>query len=117
MISKSILGLGPKEDNIHILFYNDLVLPCYPDIGKYFLFGICYLFIDVKQLWHGQIIPDEHDLQARLQKAGLKGLDVIQEKPKQVTSNKRPSTNRYRRIKMTNTHLEDFDFSKEYSGD
>jgi len=52
-----------------------------------------------------------------LQKAGLKGLDVIQEKPKQLNSNKRPSSNRYRRIKMTNTHLEDFDFSKEYSGD
>lgn len=74
--------------------------------------------LDVKLLWHGQIIPDEHDLQTRLQKAGLKGLDVIQEKPKQASSNKRPSSNRYRRIKMTNTHLEDFDFSKEYnSGD
>ena len=33
MASKSILGLGPKEDNIHILFYNDLPLPCYPDLG------------------------------------------------------------------------------------
>jgi hypothetical protein len=76
-----------------------------------------YQFLDVKQLWHGQIIPDEHDLQVRLEKAGLKGLDVIQEKPKQAGSNKRPSSNRYRRIKMTNTHLEDFDFSKEYSGD
>ena len=35
MISKHIMGLGPKEDNIHILFYNDLVLPNYPDLGKY----------------------------------------------------------------------------------
>lgn len=33
MVSKSILGLGPKEDNIHILFYNDVVLPSYPDAG------------------------------------------------------------------------------------
>lgn len=118
MASKNILGLGPKEDNIHILFYNDLVLPNYPDLGKYKNVIESIIFVlDVKQLWHGQIIPDEHDLQARLQKAGLKGLDVIQEKPKQVSSNKRPSSNRYRRIKMTNTHLEDFDFSKEYSGD
>jgi hypothetical protein len=74
-----------------------------------------FTFIDVKQLWHGQIIPDEHDLQARLQKAGLKGLDVVHEKPKILNSNKRPSSNRYRRIKMTNTHLEDFDFSKDFS--
>jgi hypothetical protein len=34
MTSKHILGLGPKEDNIHILLYNDLVLPNYPDLGK-----------------------------------------------------------------------------------
>lgn len=35
MLSKSILGLGPKEDNIHILFHNDLLLPSYPDLGKF----------------------------------------------------------------------------------
>lgn len=81
-----------------------------------FIVNDLLLILDVRQLWHGQIIPDEHDLQARLQKAGLKGLDVIQEKQKQTSTNKRPSSNRYRRIKMTNTHLEDFDFSKEYNG-
>ena len=75
------------------------------------------MFLDVKQLWHGQIIPDEHDLQSRLQKAGLKGLEVIQEKPKLVQTGKKPSSNRFRRVKMTNTHLEDFDFSKEYAGE
>lgn len=71
----------------------------------------------MKQLWHGQIIPDEFDLQSRLQNAGLKGLEVIPEKPRQNFSNKRSSNNRYRRVKMTNTHLADFDFSKEYSGE
>lgn len=33
MASKMILGLGNKEDNIHILFSNDLILPSYPDLG------------------------------------------------------------------------------------
>ena len=79
------------------------------------MFNFTKIDLDVKQLWHGQIIPDEYDLQIRLQKAGLKGLDVIHEKPKQASSNKKSSSNRYRRIKMTNTHLEDFDFSKEYT--
>ena len=78
------------------------------------IFLIC---IDVKQLWHGQIIPDEHDLQSRLQNAGLKGLEVVQEKHKVVQTGKKPSSNRFRRVKMTNTHLEDFDFSKEYTGE
>lgn len=44
MSSKSVLGLGSKEDNIHILFYNDLVLPNYPDIGKRPLFDCIDLF-------------------------------------------------------------------------
>ena len=40
------MGLGPKEDNIHILFYNDLVLPSYPDSGIYLIFMalIDYIF-------------------------------------------------------------------------
>ena len=34
MTAKQVLGLGPKEDSINILFYNDLVLPIYPDAGN-----------------------------------------------------------------------------------
>jgi hypothetical protein len=40
MSSKTILGLGYKEDNIHILFYNDMVLPSYPDSGIYYIFCV-----------------------------------------------------------------------------
>lgn len=66
---KQILGFGPKDDTITTIFYNDLVLSVYPD-------G------DIKKLWHGQIIPDEHDLHMQLERAGLKTLEVAQEHSK-----------------------------------
>jgi hypothetical protein len=69
MTGKQLLGFGPKEDVTNMVFYNDLILPIYPDA-------------DIKKLWHGQIVPDEHDLQVQLEKAGLKGMEVVQEKPK-----------------------------------
>lgn len=88
MAAKQVLGLGPKEESINILFYNDLVLPCYPDSGTVIvtlnIHLMLILFLDVKKLWHGQIIPDEHDLQVQLEAAGLKGIEVEKEKPIKV---------------------------------
>lgn len=83
MAAKQVLGLGPKEDSINILFYNDLVLAVYPDAGKipkYFSKSNIFS-TEVKKLWHGQLIPDEHDLQVQLEAAGLKGIEVIKDKP------------------------------------
>lgn len=40
----------------------------------------------MKKLWHGQIIPDEHDLQVQLEAAGLKGIEVAKEKPVKVAN-------------------------------
>lgn len=87
MAAKQVLGLGPKEDSINILFYNDLVLPVYPDAGKFFKYSNKFntLLVEVKRLWHGQLIPDEHDLQVQLVAAGLKGIEVIKDKPVKAT--------------------------------
>ncbi len=41
--------------------------------------------LEVKKLWHGQLIPDEHDLQVQLEAAGLKGIEVIKDKPVKST--------------------------------
>lgn len=96
------MSLRNNKDNSHrLLFYNDYKLekPFDPE------------FI---QLWSEISVPDQIDLQHELEKAGLKTMEVFDPvQNRKDSSRKKAQQKRFRRTKITNTHL-DIDLTKDY---
>ncbi|KAK9723078.1 transcription factor TFIIE beta subunit, TFIIEB, Tfa2, variant 2 [Basidiobolus ranarum] len=90
-----------KDDTPRILFYNDPRLNCNFDA-------------EFKQMWHELRAPDETDLPAELDKAGLKTMEVFEKKSKSDEPKNKKSKARNRKVKITNTHLEGIDLTQDY---
>ncbi|ORX88664.1 transcription initiation factor IIE, beta subunit [Basidiobolus meristosporus CBS 931.73] len=90
-----------KDETPRILFYNDARLNCDFDA-------------DFKQMWHDLRAPDETDLPAELDKAGLKTMEVFEKKAKSDEPKHKKSKARNRKVKITNTHLEGIDLTQDY---
>ncbi|KAI9205114.1 uncharacterized protein BJ171DRAFT_503032 [Polychytrium aggregatum] len=86
-----------------VLFYNDSSLNV-------------HMSEEFKTYWHQIKLPPEGDLEKELEKAGLKSMDTFSTKPKSVTKVKVKPKKTNKRIKLTNTHLEDIDLTKDFMG-
>ncbi|KAJ1915446.1 transcription factor TFIIE beta subunit, TFIIEB, Tfa2 [Tieghemiomyces parasiticus] len=70
---------------------------------------------EFKDLWHQVRVPDEADLSKELDFAGLKQMEVFQKKVTDPSDGKgKKAKQRNRRVKITNTHLEGIDLTKDY---
>ncbi|ORX80289.1 hypothetical protein K493DRAFT_320910 [Basidiobolus meristosporus CBS 931.73] len=90
-----------KDNTPRILFYNDARLNVDFDA-------------DFKQMWHELRAPDETDLPAELEKAGLKTMEVFEKKAAVDDSKQKKAKARNRKVKITNTHLEGIDLTQDY---
>ncbi|KAL1916400.1 uncharacterized protein VTP21DRAFT_5591 [Calcarisporiella thermophila] len=97
-----LLVVRNKDRAPRILFYND---PYYnTNVDEEF-----------KTLWHNLKIPDQFDLGMELEKAGLKTMEVFEQRIKSEDEpKKKKSRSRNRKVKITNTHLENIDLTKDY---
>ncbi|KAI8877104.1 hypothetical protein K501DRAFT_261010 [Backusella circina FSU 941] len=95
-----ILVVRNKDGNPRVLFYNEAEFntPIDPEF---------------KKMWSEISIPDETDLPKELENAGLKTMEVFEKKLVSEPKPKRSKT-RHKRIKITNTHLDHIDLSKDY---
>jgi len=67
-----------------------------------------------KDLWHSLKVPAAEDLSKELEKAGLKSMEVYESKINPKNKVKKKSKQRNRKVKITNTHLEGIDLTKDY---
>ncbi|ORX60821.1 transcription initiation factor IIE, beta subunit [Piromyces finnis] len=67
-----------------------------------------------KDLWHSLKVPAGEDLSKELEKAGLKSMEVYQSKINPKNKVKKKAKQRNRKVKITNTHLEGIDLTKDY---
>ncbi|KAI8979639.1 hypothetical protein BDF20DRAFT_522615 [Mycotypha africana] len=95
-----ILVVRNKDGNPRVLFCNDRQYNTHMDP-------------EFKKMWTEIKIPDETDLPKALEQAGLKTMEVFEQK---VTSDSKPkkTKTRNKRIKITNTHLSHIDLSRDY---
>jgi len=71
---------------------------------------------EFKEMWQSMAVPDELDLQRELDMAGLKSMDVFDDKRRQDASKnaKKKSQRRGRIVKITNVHMQGvIDFSQD----
>jgi len=101
--SRQILCIKNKDGSQMSLYFNIVRLESVVDE-------------EFRELWQNIQVPDDIDLQRELDKAGLKTMEVHDNrlpithlKPKKKAAPKRFN----RRVKITNTHLENIDFSKD----
>jgi len=99
--SQQILAICSKDNAPKTLFHNEMQL----DIR---------LEPDFKEMWHSLKIPDETDLPRELEKAGLKTMEVFEKKVAKAEPKLKKAKQRNRRVKITNTHLEGIDLTKDY---
>ncbi|KAL1926055.1 hypothetical protein VTP01DRAFT_7148 [Rhizomucor pusillus] len=95
-----ILVIRNKEGNPRVLFHNDMQYNTPIDA-------------EFQKMWSEIPIPDETDLPKKLESAGLKTMEVFENKVTEEPKIKR-SKARNRKIKITNTHLSHIDLSKDY---
>ncbi|KAI8340041.1 hypothetical protein BC941DRAFT_493628 [Chlamydoabsidia padenii] len=95
-----IMVVRNKDGNPRVLFHNE------PDQNT-------HMDQNFKTMWSDIKIPDETDLPKELENAGLKTMDVFENKVVAEPKVKRSKT-RNKRIKITNTHLSHIDLSKDY---
>ncbi|OMJ28631.1 Transcription initiation factor IIE subunit beta [Smittium culicis] len=69
---------------------------------------------EFKSIWFGLRVPDETDLGFEMDKAGLKQMQVDKRKQSSLDDDKKKLKTKNRRIKITNTHLEGIDLTKDY---
>ncbi|OUM64765.1 hypothetical protein PIROE2DRAFT_8377, partial [Piromyces sp. E2] len=67
-----------------------------------------------KDLWHSLKVPAAEDISNELEKAGLKSMEVFATKVNPKNKVKKKSKQRNRKVKITNTHLEGIDLTKDY---
>ncbi|KAJ1670527.1 transcription factor TFIIE beta subunit, TFIIEB, Tfa2, partial [Spiromyces aspiralis] len=68
---------------------------------------------EIKSIWKDLRVPDEADLQQQLEQANLKPIRVTHVEVKQ-DERKEKTRQQNRKIKITNTHLQDIDLSRDY---
>jgi len=100
--SGKILVIKKKDDIPRILFWNDAEYNTPVDS-------------EFKIMWAETKVPDEADLPRELEKAGLKTMEVFEKKISTEPKQKK-SKGRYRKLKLTNTHLVGIDLSTDYVG-
>ncbi|KAJ1656268.1 transcription factor TFIIE beta subunit, TFIIEB, Tfa2 [Dispira simplex] len=100
-----VLATRNKDNVPRMLYYNthpELKLSVTPDF---------------KTMWHELKVPDEADLAKELNRAGLKQMEVFEKKVIKPESKSKRAKQRNRRVKITNTHLEGIDLTKDYVGE
>jgi len=70
------------------------------------------LFPEFKNLWSSVKIPDDVDLEKEMEQAGLKMIEQEKRNKRPAPKTKRKQINR--KVKLTNTHLEDIDLTKDF---
>ena len=104
MKENAVLVIRGKEDVPRYVYYND------PSLNV----KISPAFIEQ---WSQVALPLEIDISRELEKAGLKSMEVIDMKSNnlQAANSKKGKTKRKSRFKLTNTHLEGVDLTKEFN--
>ncbi|OAJ39210.1 hypothetical protein BDEG_23074 [Batrachochytrium dendrobatidis JEL423] len=97
---KSILIIRNRDESPRIVYYNNNQL--HVDICKEF-----------KEYWHQVALPLEADISKELASAGLKSMEVIV-MHKSAQGKAKTKAKRKTRFKLTNTHLEGIDLTKEF---
>ncbi|KAI8055262.1 hypothetical protein BDF22DRAFT_676314 [Syncephalis plumigaleata] len=95
-----ILIARNRDGTARILYYNDTSLNTEMDE-------------EFQVMWRSLKVPDEADLPKRMAEAGLKTMEVFETGVKKEPKTKRPKQ-RTRKGKITNTHLEGIDLTKDY---
>ncbi|KAJ1983033.1 transcription factor TFIIE beta subunit, TFIIEB, Tfa2 [Dimargaris verticillata] len=97
-----VLAIRNKDNMPRLLFYNT-----HPGIQ-------INISPEFKSMWRELRVPDETDLSKELDKAGLKQMEVFQKKVAKTESKSKKPKQRNRRVKITNTHLENIDLTTDY---
>ncbi|OLY82613.1 Transcription initiation factor IIE subunit beta [Smittium mucronatum] len=103
-----ILTINNKDGSPRILFFNRYqpVFGSSSEVSS-------KISPDFKSIWFELRVPDETDLGFEMEKAGLKQMQVDKRKTVE-DDDKKSKKNKNRRIKITNTHLEGIDLTKDY---